>query len=294
VHRKADRRLAIKCARGFLDDNEIDVPVDPFAIALKLEIQLEPIDNSKIDFSGCLLREGGSWAILYRDDISSLPFKRFTVAHELGHFEMAHHHDALFASREMHISQSNFTSHLWHEIEADTFAAEIMMPEHAFADAIRGCSIGFDAIESLAERFGTSLTSTAIRYAALSPDPVAIVVSEGGRVRYCFGSPRMNQIRSDYIEPGTPLPPASLTRRCSKTLAPGEVKRGASYLSAWFDNATTDLEFNEDVIDLGRYGKTLTVLHGVEVPDEGSSRVAADDEDDDDDGINPDGKRYRW
>ena len=46
-----------------------------------------------------------------------------------------------------------------------------------------------------------------------------------------------------------------------------------SDLQTWFGGAQS-IELREDVIGLGRYGKTLTVLHGIEFPED-------QDEDDD-------------
>ncbi len=43
--------------------------------------------------------------------------------------------------------------------------------------------------------------------------------------------------------------------------------RGAALLSAWFDDGP-DIEVNEDVVGLGRYDKTLTVLFADELVDQ--------------------------
>jgi IrrE N-terminal-like domain len=293
---KADLRRAADAAHGVLESlPSIKLPIDPLAIARGLGIELRGVVQQKIDFSGCLMHAGGRWGILYRDDIPVPGFRRFTVAHELGHFEIAAHHAAIFSGAAMHVSESGFTSHLWYEQEADHFAAELLMPEELFRAAIRDTTIGLPAIKQLAEKFNTSLTSTAIRYAKLSPDPVAIVVSAEGRVRYCFASPCMRMIRANYIEVATPVPIESETGLHFKTGAEtGAEREGRSFLSAWFANATRELDFNEDVIDLGSYGKTLTVLHAVQIPDEEEMAQQDLDEDPEADKFNQDGKRIRY
>lgn len=48
------------------------------------------------------------------------------------------------------------------------------------------------------------------------------------------------------------------------------------------------------MIDLGRYGRTLTVLHATEIPDDEPLDPVDADEDEDDGGLTPDGKRYRY
>jgi hypothetical protein len=40
-----------------------------------------------------------------------------------------------------------------------------------------------------------------------------------------------------------------------------------SDLQTWFGGSRS-IELREDIIGLGRYGKTLTVLHGIELPDD--------------------------
>ena len=292
---KADRRRAAEAAAQMLDGfNVTEPPVNPFSIARQVEIELRAVADPRIDFSGCLIHQGGAWGILYRDDIPVAGFKRFTVAHELGHFEMPHHHDVIHAGGTMHVSESGFTSHLWYEQEADHFASELLMPPSLFTDAICGKTIGLPTIKDLSDQFQTSLTSTAIRYAQLSPDPVAIVVSKEGRIQYCFTSSCMRSIRADFVERAAPVPRESITHRMfSEGAQVGAERQGTSYCTAWFEKATRELEFAEEVIDLGRYGRILTVLHALELPSDDPMDMSAED-DEDDGGLNRDGKRYRW
>ena len=293
---RADLKRAADAAFGMLESLPvIRPPIDPLAIARDLGIEVQCASQGELDFSGCLMHSGTAWGILYRDDIPVSGFQRFTVAHELGHFEIAAHHDVIFSGGALHVSESGFTSHLWFEQEADHFAAELLMPEGLFCDAMRGTSIGLPAIKQLAETFGTSLTSTAIRYAKLSPDPVVIVVSAEERVRYCFASPCMRSIRADWIGRATMVPAASETGRHFQSGATfGAERDGRSFLSAWFPNATRELEFDEDVIDLGRYGRTLTVLHAAQIPDEEEWAEQQIEDDPEADKFNRDGKRIRY
>jgi hypothetical protein len=293
---KADLGRAADAARGLLESlPSISLPIDPVALARAAGVEVKGVVQQDIDFSGCLVNARGNWGILYRDDVPSEGFRRFTVAHELGHYEIAAHHAVIFSGVAMHVSDSGFTSHLWYEQEADHFAAELLMPEDLFRDAIRETTIGLPAIKKLADTFNTSLTSTAIRYAKLSPDPVAIIVSSGDRVQYCFTSACMNGIRANWIERATMVPAASETGRHYRAGAPsGAERQGSCFLSAWFSKASRDLRFNEDVIDLGRYGKTLTVLHATQIPDEEEWAERDVEDDPEAEKFNRDGKRIRF
>jgi hypothetical protein len=82
-------------------------------------------------------------------------------------------------------------------------------------------------------------------------------------------------IRKRHAVPGT-------SRTFAFNRDPEKVRRadrieGGSDLQTWFGGPQS-IELCEDVIGLGSYGKTLTVLHGIEFPDDQN-----EDEDEDED-----------
>jgi len=263
-------------------------PFDPFVIADRLNVPVQPLATR--DFSGCLLQHGDKFVIFYSTSVNNEGFRRFTIAHEIGHRELTHHHPHLFGASSRHVSTSNFTSKEWYEQEADAFAVELLLPEEHFRREMRKHGIGLSPVKSFGKTFKTSLTSTAIRYAELTGDPVVIVVSEDGRVLYSLASSCMKRFGVGYLKPGTQIPKASETGKLlgSSASSSREIE-GASYLCSWFDHASQNLKLDEDVLELGGYGKTLTVLHTKLLPDRDEP-----DESDDDGGLTPDGKRYRW
>jgi hypothetical protein len=236
-------------------------PVDPFAIAEALGIVVQASDKLEGSFSGCLLQAAGSFGILYSMGIQNKGYQRFTVAHELGHFSLTDHHRVLFERGALHRSESGFTSGAWYEREADLFGVELLIPEFLFHKHRREFPTGLDGVKGLAELFQTSLTATGIRYASLCTEPVAVVVSEGDRVLYSVLSKPF--ARELGMTPGWEIHPSqvpanSVTRRFN---AGGKVlaeERGVVRADDWFSKAKG--EFAEEVIGLGRYGKTLTVL----------------------------------
>lgn len=269
---RPDRRVASQAAHELLAEvSWRGTPVDPIAIATSLGIVVQASAKLGGSFSGCLMQSGQIFGILFTTTIANEGFKRFTVGHELGHFRLPEHRATLLRDGASHYSQSNFTSNDWFEVEADTFAAALLMPEDVFRAEIRRRPLGIPAVKALADTFSTSLTSTAIRYAQLTPDPVAIVVSEGRSVRYCFVSPCLDRVRGVFLRHGSPLPPKSATARFNRDLENVRQAREVedrSHMSVWFDSVSRDFEVNEDVIGLGAYGRTLTVLHATELPPE--------------------------
>jgi len=240
------------------------LPVCPFTIAKKADITVQPKDSTEPGVSGFLMRVGSAFAILYARHIVNEGFIRFTVAHELGHFFLPGHPQLLFPKGDgIHQSNSGFISQEREERQADQFAAALLMPERLFTKAIDKAGTGFPAIQSLASLCKTSITATAIRFAKYTDEQVAVIVSSGNRVEYCFLSERLKNVKGlEWLKKGDLIAPRSTTAGFNKNPANINDARqddGCCSLDDWFDGAP-QVEMNEDVVGLGSYGKTLTVL----------------------------------
>lgn len=247
------------------------LPVDPLAIAEREGIPCEKISSASPGISGCLLKSADQFGIFYSDSFSSEGFRRFTVAHELGHYFLDGHCEHIFADGKIrHQSDSGFTSDDHCEREADTFAAALLMPETLFRTACSRVKPGLKAVETLAEQCVTSLTATAIRYAVLSEDPIAVICSENNRVKFSFMSETLKARRGlTWIKKHSGVPEETATARFNKDLknvAQGKRVTSSSSMDAWFDCGGS-LEVIEEVVGLGNYGRTLTVLWGESLPD---------------------------
>ena len=218
-----------------------------------------------------LLHIDGQFGIGYPTHMDSEGFTRFSVAHEIGHYRLAGHLDAILDGHGQHVSSSGFRSDDHYEKEADHFAAALLMPTILFTASIKRAGNGLKAIETLASEYETSLEATAIRYAQLSRDPVAVIRSEGRTIDYAFMSEALKDFPDlDWIRKKTPLPTGSVTAsfNANKTKVElAERTSGKSDLQDWFDGPHSQ-EVVEEVIGLGNYGKTITVLTGMEPPDE--------------------------
>lgn len=127
---------------------------------------------------GRLSALGDSGLITVRVDIPEQRKKRFVIAHELGHFELHR--------REVpSISCTDTAFREWsrrnpREMEANYFAAEILMPAEIFKRNMEGKDLKPAVFQSLCEEFDTSLTATAIRVATLRPEYALISSSPKG------------------------------------------------------------------------------------------------------------------
>jgi Zn-dependent peptidase ImmA (M78 family) len=263
VRRRLSRPEAYNLAEKVVDEiGFISLPIDPFLIAKRKDImcEAENLDGC----SGCLCKSGDVFGILYPSS-GNEGFKRFTIAHELGHYFLPGHPELLFPQGNgVHQSQSDFISSDQHEREADWFAAGLLMPTEMFRRAIRHeKKEGLAAIESLTATCQTSLTATAIRFSECSSEPVAIICSSGDRVDWCFLSDAMRQVKGlNPLKKGEILSPQSTTYLFNQNISNIQKNKhleDEAYLDYWFAGAPS-VKVNEDIIGLGRYGKTLTVL----------------------------------
>lgn len=248
----------------------VSLPIDPIAIARGRDIEVVAKPATDHGVSGMLIRIGNEFAIAYATHIDNEPFQRFSVSHELGHYFLPGHVDAVIGASGIHESRAGFASNNRYEMEADRFAAGFLMPRHLFFPALDRAGQGLAAVESLATLCKTSLHATAIRYTQCTRDPVAIVVSMGNRIDHCFMSEALKAVDGiDWIRKRAAVPRSAPTFAFNQDAE--NVRRAvrleeASNLQDWFGGHRR-IAISEDVIGLGSYGKTLTVLYGIVVPD---------------------------
>lgn len=247
------------------------LPVDPFAIAEQADIVVEAKDPGKDGVSGCIVFNDDGVGIIYSTKIRSQGFQRFTVSHELGHYFLDGHPEEITATGGCHASRAGFTQGSSSiELEADHFAAGLLMPTKLVCDVLASEGLGLSGINALALDAEASLTAAAIRAAECARYPMAIVVSTGPTVRYGFMSDSFKSLgRLKLPRKGDALP-ESATRNFNADAT--NVRSGRSTcadtdLSAWFDGPAS-ISLDEEIVGLGSYGLTLTVFSSEEMPDD--------------------------
>lgn len=247
------------------------LPVKPREIAVGrgIEVVAKPIEDK--GSSGMLVRLGNDFAIAYATHLENEGFENFSIGHELGHYYLPGHVEAIIGNDSgAHVSRAGFKSSDRYEVEADRFSAGLLMPRHLFFPALQQAGSGLAAIEALAQLCKTSLHATAIRYTQCTREPVAIVLSSGGGIEHCFMSEALKQVSGiDWLKKKERLPKQSATYAFNQDAS--NVERAArvqdaTNLQTWFGGKRS-LEICEDVIGLGRYGRTLTVLYDIQVPE---------------------------
>jgi Zn-dependent peptidase ImmA (M78 family) len=242
-----------------------NLPICPKIIAEKHGIIVQPKPDAARGCSGMLLRNGENFGILYATHIRSEGFQRFSIGHELGHYFLEGHPEAVLKNG-IHQSQAGFVTRDRYEQEADIFAASLLMPNDLFKTEMRKVGEGLGAIIALSGVARTSLTATGFRYAELTDEAVAVAISEGPTVISCIYSEKMKTLPGRGSMPwlfGKPVPSGTLTAELNGDqgrVADADRAERPVDLSDWF-GLGEGVQGVEEVIGLGGYGRTLTVIH---------------------------------
>jgi len=176
------------CIISHYPDIEVPIPLKRIAYAVGI---VDLIPETTSSFEGVLVTDDAksSGSIAY-NETSPATRRRFTVAHEIGHF-LIPWHDAsaqcliadlgVFKSRDRRKSK---------EAEANRFAAALLTPAALFTRDIRQFgSPETEHVLALARKYKVSKEMAARRYTDLCDHVCTIVFSHRGTIRYFPKSP---------------------------------------------------------------------------------------------------------
>jgi Zn-dependent peptidase ImmA (M78 family) len=158
-------------ARGMLaraQVNEPPVPVEQLAQDAGAVISYQPFEAE--DISGLLYRATGATPVIGVNSTNPKVRQRFTIGHELGHLTLHPGHD-LILERLVRLNFRDATSSTasdQEEIEANQFAAELLMPRdllrHSLTILLQGKPISdLEVVRRLARRFEVSQSAMEYR-----------------------------------------------------------------------------------------------------------------------------------
>jgi Zn-dependent peptidase ImmA (M78 family) len=136
------------------------VPVEKIAKSIGVQVRFSPLDE---ELSGMIFIKDGV-PIVGVNSIHHPNRQRFTIAHELGHYQL--HRDVL--SSAVHVDKSfpvlmrdasSATGWDKREIEANQFAAALLMPKASIEHALGGKPLDIDddrPLDDIAKRFRVS------------------------------------------------------------------------------------------------------------------------------------------
>jgi Zn-dependent peptidase ImmA (M78 family) len=202
-----------------------------------------------------LVRFGNTATIRVSDTETYAGRKRFSIAHELGHFILEH-------GTSLEVVCSEVDMHDWHQKEgyeqiANAFAGELLLPRALIEKNCDVKEVNFEPVKVIADKFQTSLTATAIKFVRFCPEMCAVIFSEDSTIKWLY---RSNDFWP-YIRIGKKLDKRTLAYDFfhGKELAEDPEDIDAS---AWIDSDKLgDLdEVVEHSIAFPRLGCVLTIL----------------------------------
>ncbi len=217
--------LLAKC----LVDRPQDIDLELIAFEAGLQVRDAPIDRGEASLVGY-----GRKGIITVAPGVSIERRRFSIAHEIGHWEQ--HRGQSFTCRieERALDKAAKTK----EREADDYASSLMMPTNLFREAIASCKAGISLamLGELSATFQASFPATAIRFVELSGEPVALIFNGAGNARWWSSRSKLvpehlwisRELDSDTY--AHDLLAASV----------GTKRRGKMPAEAWFDGIAND------------------------------------------------------
>jgi hypothetical protein len=197
------------CIIGHFPGIEIPIPLKRIAQSIGI---VDIVGQTTSSFEGALVTTAakGTGSIAY-NNASRIERRRFTIAHEIGHFLIPWHDvSAQCATADMGVLKSQDTRKN-KEAEANRFAAALLTPTSLFTRDIRHLgSPETEHILALATKYQVSKEMAARRYTELCDHVCAVIFSHRGAVRY-FQKSRTCPFLD--IGRGNPLPPGSLSAR---------------------------------------------------------------------------------
>lgn len=188
--------------------------------------------------------------------------RRFTIAHEIGHFALPTHNRAVelvCASKDIYEAAIRSTV----EREANQFAAELLMPRSHFALAVSGREPSMALVNELADRsrFFVSRTAAAIRLVELSDEPCALVCSQGGRVKWWLKSGNCSGFLN--VSSGAPVSPDSVAAAIWRGEAANSEPEAVPP-NAWFSSPHHYVEVFESTLAIPSLGEVISLLWLIE------------------------------
>lgn len=181
----ADGPQALLKALGISAPREIDI--EAIAQYCGATVTYEPLVGCEGRIIGY-----GDRAIITVNQRATGSRKRFSAAHELGHWLKHRGKIALVCDNDQLTCK-------WdgHDKEgvANRYAAELLLPEYLFQSLLRKMPMTFETVRRLAEEFETSITATAIRAVQLTDSYAALICASGQGRQWFELSPGAKEAR---------------------------------------------------------------------------------------------------
>lgn len=242
-------------AQALVEFLDLQQPFDFNQMLSEIGLQWREVPST--GFDGALVRRPGEarGIIAVRETIAEPVSKRFTIAHEIGHYVLPGHDVDCSICTEEDVSLLRKDVGEF-EQEANQFAAELLLPAEQVKTIVKDRGTSMETCKLISKAFDTSLTAAAVRCIELSDSVAALVESRNGVVRRFKRSRRCKY----FIPTNKELDSQSFAKQLSVI---GErEKAGRVPALAWI-RTEFGWEIMEHSIFMPRYSTILTLLTDV-------------------------------
>jgi Zn-dependent peptidase ImmA (M78 family) len=181
---KKGARRAMTLLYKWAIDRVEDIDLEKLCMAEHALVQTKPISvaQGRIVFGA-----NGRSVITINSGVSHRGKRRFVLAHELGHHLMHRNKQRLFYSCDVE-ALMKWKGSDQDEIDANTFAAELLMPSKWIKKTYSGQEPNVALIKDMAAAYRVSYTAALIRFVKLNLWPSAVVYSASGYIQWAMFS----------------------------------------------------------------------------------------------------------
>lgn len=221
--------------------------LEDIAMARKVLVLPGPLEGCEAR----LTRKGSSGIIRVRAGEDQVGRRRFSIAHELGHWEM-HDSSQWYACTAANLRDYRVSPE---EREANVFASELLMPRFLAEPLLQKAEPTLALAKQAAAEFNVSLTAAAIRMLHLSRHEAILVCSKDKEILWWVIAKDRFGV---WFKSKQHLHPESIA--CC--LENGEIITGVQDVNTeiWFPNASASFGISEESMRFHNLGMTLTLL----------------------------------
>lgn len=232
-----------------------DFTVEDIIHARDIIFQVKKISNS----DGRIVFGKDKTIITINSGIKYTGKKRFTLAHELGHFELHRLNNTYLEDNALTL---DYFKEGGQEFEANQFATELLMPRSAYAEYTYGKIFSPDLLRNIAEYFQTSITSATFRYLELGQHPIFLFYCRDKKLVYWKSSPNYYRKVKEITKLAPPSDSVAMEFFNDGIIYKKEESAQEIVKSTWFETNEYDSndEYFEFAIVTKDYNTVLSVV----------------------------------
>ena len=238
-------------AKALLRYVDVRQPVQMGDIVKQIGLRIRLVPSH--GFDGALVRLAGlpKGIIAIRDSMETSR-KRFTTAHEIGHYVLETE-SSVCGSKDVGLLSDDADKL---ELAANEFAGELLMPSLVVRRIVKKFGVSMNTCRFIRDQFQVSLTAAAVKCMEVTNRRAALLVIEGGIfIRY---KPSNYFDETFKMSVGSPISKKSLASQLSVS---GErEKSGRVDADAWIDVPNCEMVIDEESLLMPRYKTILTLL----------------------------------